>query len=166
MHQTHQANGNLHVRPTRQHRGAVLRALVAGEGGQALVEVALVLPILLLFIVGVATLALAENSHNDETHLANEIARYASVNENPSKTEALQTWAKNQADNKALRERGKVCITFPKGTSNVGDPVQVTLTYVVNWLPVLKLKVASSTVEGKAVMRLEAPPSNYSAGCA
>jgi Flp pilus assembly protein TadG len=164
MRPSHQDNNDVHARPSRQRGTADLRALAAGESGQSLVEFALVLPILLLLVVGVAKFSLALNSANDETHLANEVARYASVNEDPS-PEALQKWAKNQAVGKALTGQ-LVCISFPKGTSNVGDPVEVKVSGTMKWLPILKLKVASSTVEGKADMRLEAPPSKYSAGCA
>jgi Flp pilus assembly protein TadG len=164
MHPTQPDNNIIHE-PSRRLRGiAAARAIGTAEHGQALVELALVLPILLLLVVGIAKFSLALNSANDETHLANEVARYASVNEDPS-PEALQKWAKNQADSKALTGQ-LVCISFPKGTSNVGDPVEVKVTGTMKWLPILKLKVASSTVEGKADMRIEAPPSKYSAGCA
>jgi Flp pilus assembly protein TadG len=162
MHSSHQANDNPQARPSRQRGTAGLRALAAGEGGQALVEFALVLPILLLLVVGIAQFGLAFNSANDETHLANEVARYASVDQDPS-PEHLQKWAKNQADSKALTGQ-LVCISFPKGTSNVGDPVEVKVTGTMKWLPILKLG-ASSEIEGKADMRLEAPPTNYEAGC-
>jgi Flp pilus assembly protein TadG len=164
MDHTQQDSTNRHPRPSRPRERSDLRALAAGESGQALVEFALVLPILLLLVVGVAKFGLALNSANDETHLANEVARYASVNEDPS-SEALQKWAKSQADSKALTGQ-QICISFPKGTSNVGDPVEVKVTGTMKWLPILKLKVASSIVEGKADMRLEAPPTNYTAGCA
>jgi Flp pilus assembly protein TadG len=148
----------------RPRRVAVVSARAAAERGQALVEFVLVLPLLLLVVFGIVQFGLALNSANDETHLANEVARYATVNENPS-SETLQKWAKGQVDSSALSGQ-TVCISFPKGTSNVGDPVQVTVKGTITWLPVLKLKVASTVVEGKADMRLEAAPSKYSAGCA
>jgi Flp pilus assembly protein TadG len=71
-----------------------LRARLREDRGQALVEVALVLPILLLILFGITQFALALNSANDQTHIANEIARYATVNENPGGAESLQAWGK------------------------------------------------------------------------
>jgi Flp pilus assembly protein TadG len=143
---------------------ALCRARARQQQGQTAVELALLLPILLLLVFGIVQFGLALNSANDETHLANEVARYAAVNEDPS-PEALQKWAKGQADSKALSGQ-LVCISFPKGTSNVGDPVEVKVTGTMKWLPILKLKAASTVVEGKADMRLEAPPTTYKAGCA
>jgi Flp pilus assembly protein TadG len=157
---------NSNLRTQRQHPGrvAVVRARARQEDGQTAAELALLLPILLLLVFGIVQFGLALNSANDETHLANEVARYAAVNEDPS-PEALQKWAKSQADSKALSGQ-LVCISFPKGTSNVGDPVEVKVTGTMKWLPVLKLAAASTVVEGKADMRLEAAPTNYKAGCA
>jgi Flp pilus assembly protein TadG len=149
---------------TRPSLVAGARASAADEDGQAMVEFALLLPILLLLVFGIVQFGLALNSANDETHLANEVARYAIVNEDPS-AETLQKWAKSQADSKALSSQ-TVCISFPKGTSNVGDPVEVKVSGTITWLPVLKLKATSTVVEGKADMRLEAPPTAYTAGCA
>jgi Flp pilus assembly protein TadG len=143
---------------------SVARRRAADEQGQALVEFALLLPILLLLMFGIVQFGLALNSANDETHLANEVARYATVNENPS-AGTLQAWGKSQADSGALTGQ-TVCISFPKGTTNVGDPVEVKVTGTIKWLPILKLAAASTVVEGKADMRLEAPPSTYKAGCA
>lgn len=144
--------------------GAHVRARIADERGAALVEFALILPILLLLVFGIIQFGLALNSANDETHLANEVARYATVNENPS-GKSLQEWAKSQADSKALSSQ-TVCISFPNGTSNIGDPVEVKVSGNIQWLPVLKLKTTKTTIEGKADMRLEAPPTAYKAGCA
>jgi Flp pilus assembly protein TadG len=150
--------------PPRPGRVAAVRLRAAHERGQALVELAVILPILLLILFAIVQFALSLNSANDETHLANEVARYAAVDQNPSE-ESLQEWGKGQADSNALEEQ-TVCISFPNGTSNVGDPVEVSVSGTINWLPVLKLELASAVVEGKADMRLEATPSTYTAGCA
>src|SRR5207245_7628740 len=89
---------------------AALRTRVADERGQALPEFVLVLPILLLVLFGIVQFGLALNSTNDETHLANEVARYAIINENPGGAEALQQWAKQQGDNNFLTGSGTICI--------------------------------------------------------
>ena len=154
-------------KPTpRPSRISIVCSLAAESRGAALVEFALVLPILLVLLFGIAQFGLAINSANDETHLANEVARYATVDENPAaaKSESLQEWGKKQADSKALTGQ-TVCISFPNGTG-FGAPVEVKITGTINWFPVLRLKVARTVIEGKADMRLERAPSAYKAGCA
>jgi Flp pilus assembly protein TadG len=161
--------------PFAQVRGSFSRARSLGkalhrlEDGQAVVELALVLPLLLLILFGIAQFGLALNAASDETHLANEVARYAVVNEDPSK-EALAAWGKSQADSSALSGQ-TVCITFPTngvtGTSKqIGDPVEVVVKGTMSWLPIIKLKAASTVVEGKARMRLETAPTSYGKECA
>jgi hypothetical protein len=156
-----------HLGRARRRR---LRAKLREDRGQALVEVALVLPILLLILFGITQFALALNSANDQTHIANEIARYATVNENPGGTESLQAWGKKQADN-GEEAKGTVCISFPNGSSNPGDPVKVEFKSKIHWLPggttvngALK-GLTNVPITGTATMRLEQSPSKYSAGC-
>jgi Flp pilus assembly protein TadG len=153
----------------RQHRRVSWRRTTRAEEGQALVEFALVLVPMLLVLFGIVQFGLAMNSTNDETHLANEIARYAVVNENPTEgKETLQQWGKKQAYTNytnALNTEGKVCVSFPNGTE-IGSPVKVEVTSTTNWLPILNLSATSTELKGVAYMRLEAGPSHYEAGCA
>jgi hypothetical protein len=108
----------------------------------------------------------------DETHLANEGARWAVVDGNPGGG-SLQQYLVDQATTDELRNGGtasvsnpaEVCISFPSGTSNVGDPVLVTVSATYNWLPIIGIDVAQTTITGSSHMRLEAVPTNYSAGC-
>jgi Flp pilus assembly protein TadG len=143
------------------------------EAGQALVEFLLVAGLLLFVLFGVTQFGLALNAANDETHLANEVARYASVNFNPAPNgQSLAAWAKGQADN-TISGSAQICISFPNGTSNIGDPVRVVVSGTMNWQPIyglaqflnVGLPAAQSTLSGSAVMRLEASPSVYTAGC-
>jgi hypothetical protein len=144
---------------------SILRVALVEHAGQALVEFALILPIVLVVLLGIGWFGLALNTENDETHLANEVARYAIVNENPGGgTEQLQNWAQKQGDSNFLKTSGKVCISFPEG-AEAGKPVKVEATSTIGWLPLLKLKPASTTLHGTAYMRLETAPSNYKAGC-
>jgi Flp pilus assembly protein TadG len=142
-----------------------------------LVEFALVLPLLLLILFGVLTFAKAFNYWIDETHLANETARWATVNNNPGAGggQSLQAYALSQADTNELRNGGtssvptkaQVCVSFPNGTSNVGDPVRVAVSVTYNWLPFVGSRIGFTSVNLSATstMRLEAKPTNYSAGC-
>jgi Flp pilus assembly protein TadG len=145
------------------------------ESGVALIEFALVLPLLLALLLGILDFGKAFNYWIDETHLANEAARWAAVNKNPG-SGTLQSYIQQQATTAELRDGGtasvadpaQVCISFPSGTSRVGDPVNVTVTATYNWLPFLsnRIGVGASTISGSATMRLEAAPTNFSAGCA
>jgi hypothetical protein len=151
--------------PTRAHRAlAAVRSRLAEGRGQALPEFALLLPIIAIVLFGIIEFGLALNSENDETHLANEVARYAIVNEDPGGSETLQEWAKKQGDSNFLKSGAKICISFPEGTG-VGMPVKVEASSELKWIPALELKTLSSTIRGTAYMRLEASPSAYKAGC-
>jgi Flp pilus assembly protein TadG len=142
------------------------------EDGASLVEFALVLPVLALLLFAMLDFGKAFNYWIDETHLANEGARWAVVNRNPGGG-SLQQYLVDQATTDELRNGGtasvadpaEVCISFPSGTSNVGDPVLVTVSATYNWLPVIGLDTAQTTITGSSHMRLEALPTNYSAGC-
>lgn len=149
------------------------------EAGQALVEFALVIPILLLVMLGVLHFGKAINYWNDATHITAEGARYAAVNRkpNPGSATSLQAQLLSQADATELRSGGspsvptaaQVCVEYPNGTSGIGDPVRVRMRFTYQWMGFisryLPSRTASTTIESTSVMRLEAPPTNYSAGC-
>jgi Flp pilus assembly protein TadG len=147
---------------------------LGSEEGVALVEFALVLPILALLLFAMIDFGKAFNYWIDETHLANEGARWAVVDRNPGGG-SLQPYLVDQATTAELRNGGtasvanpaEVCISFPSGTSNVGDPVLVTVSATYNWLPIIgnRIGVTQTTISGSSHMRLEAVPTNYSAGC-
>jgi hypothetical protein len=156
-----------------------------GERGVALVEFALVLPILLVILMGMLEFGKALNYRIDETQLASTGARWAVVSAAPglcpdgSTASSLQSYIQCQADSKELRtggtnsvpNRAQVCISFPPvvGHSNplVGDPVRVSVSVVYKWLPIIgqKISAVSTTLKGESTMRLEAPPTSYAAGC-
>jgi hypothetical protein len=148
---------------------------LSGESGQAMVEFALVIPVLLLAVVGIVAFGRAMNYDEQETHLVNEAARYAAVNEVPAGASGtLGSWLRSQADSPELANgtgsvggAPQVCLSFPNGTDNVGDPVQVTMHFVFNWTPVLHLSATSTTISRSATMRIEVPPTNsfFAAGC-
>jgi hypothetical protein len=170
MHTTYATGSQTTAAQLGRARRPRLLARVRDDRGQAVVEAALVLPILLLILFGITQFALALNSANDQTHIANEIARYATVNENPGGAESLQGWGKKQADN-GEEAKGTICISFPNGSSNPGDPVKVEFKSNIHWLPGGKsvneaLKgLTDFPIAATATMRLEQSPSNYSAGC-
>jgi Flp pilus assembly protein TadG len=152
------------------------RLQIKDESGQALPEFALVLPVLVLILFSVIHFGKAFNYWNDATHLTAEAARFAAVNRKPDPANAasLQQQIKNQADTAELRNgtgavsAPQVCVNFPNGTSNAGDPVRVTMSFTYSWIPLIgsRIGTASSAITSSTVMRLETTPTNFSAGCA
>lgn len=142
----------------------------------ALVEFALVAPLLLVILFAMLDFGRTFNYWIDATHLANEAARWAVVDKNPALSGTLQNYIRQQADTNELRNGGtpsvpsalQVCISFPNGAA-VGNPVKVTTSVTYNWLPFLSQQAlggrTSTTVSSSSTMRLEAPPTHYAAGC-
>lgn len=162
------------------------RACDAGEeDGVALVEFALVVPILLVIMVAMLDFGKALNYWIDESQLSSAGARLAAVNNWPGKTStdgalALATYIRGQADTSELRNGGssatkaQVCIVFPTnpttGTSGrVADPVTVTVATTYRWLSLLSSRFgglpATTAVKSASTMRLEAQWSSTATTC-
>jgi Flp pilus assembly protein TadG len=132
-----------------------------GSAGTAMVEFALVLPLLLTLVLGIADFGKAFNYWIDETHLANEAARWAAVNGSPCNSGSLQQCIlSTQAETAELRNNASVCIVNPDGQGyTVGHPVQVKVQYVYTWLPWFPDRLGfptSTRIGAEATMRLEA----------
>ena len=140
-----------------------------------LVEFALVLPLLLLLLLGIVEFGRVINYWIDETHLANAAARWAAVDRNPGPGGTLQESIRLQANSGELRSGGttsvpnptQVCISFPDGSANVGDPVEARVSVEFNWMPFIgdRIGLTTTTLSGAATMRLERAPSEYAPGC-
>jgi Flp pilus assembly protein TadG len=165
------------------------RGRLAEQRGAALVELAIVLPLLMVLLLGMLDFGQAFNSWIDETHLANTGARLAAVNypaptcTGANQSTCLAQYIQQTADLAVLKtgrsadsyapaqSAAQVCISFPPvaGHANplVGDPVQVTVSVNYRWLNYVssKLSLGTTKIVGKAAMRLEGAPSNYAAGC-
>ncbi len=157
---------------------AIRRAIRAQEG-QAIVELALVLPILLVVLFGIFDFGQAISNWNSETALANVGARYAAVGNVPTTTQdstcgesgatsSIVTYVQCQAQHDYQLPTGSstyglqgpvsVAVCAPSGTA-VGDPVKVVVSAKYNWLPVgklLGLSLGQTTVSADATMRIEA----------
>lgn len=154
-----------------------LRSLIHDQSGQALVEFALVLPLLVLLLFGMLDFGKVYNYWNDATHLTAEGARFAVVDRKPlpGNAQSLQVQLLNQADTSELRTGGssalvtpaQVCVEFPNGgTPAFGDPVLVRMTFRYTFIPFVGSRVGlTKTVSATSVMRLERLPTTYSAGC-
>jgi Flp pilus assembly pilin Flp len=152
------------------------------ERGVALTEFALVLPLLLLLILGMIDFGKAINYWIDNTHLANEGARFAVVNSNPGGATSLQDYLIGQTPSPEQRggltggvqgtqrtaHHVNVYICYyarttgsriTSGTPAVGDTVEVIVQYPYDWLRGFPFPGnPTTTIGGKAAMRLEAVP--------
>jgi Flp pilus assembly protein TadG len=150
---------------------ARLNALRRDQRGTAVVEFALVAPLLFLILFGVLDFGRLLNYYNQQTQLVGLGARAAAVNRTPDDTQQAtgtliqqqlaETYAKGE-----LNKKTNVCITLPNG-SGIGQPVTVSASYQFNFLPLIGLAVGSPsiTITASQTVRQEATPS-YSTGCA
>jgi Flp pilus assembly protein TadG len=154
-----------------------LRQSLNRDDGAALVEFALVIPLLLVLILGIVDFGRAFNYWSTQTHLASQGARLAAVNTSQEKTDdqPLRQYLRGQAppelqngsDN--VSQALRICISFPDGTT-AGDPVELTTESTFSWSGALRALLPDAvlpdaTITGKATMRIETSPTNYDAGC-
>jgi Flp pilus assembly protein TadG len=133
-----------------------------------MVEFAIVLPILIAIILGILYFGRYESYSNQETQLAEEAARWAAVDANPSgNTTKLQAYVVSlatpdlQATSSDVTSAVKVYAYYPTGsTGAVGTQVRSCVTATVS-VPFLG---ASYTIAQNATMRVEqaqtAPPAS------
>lgn len=150
------------------------RRLLRREDGQALVEFALVLPLLLIILLGILDFAKAFDYWNTETHMAEQGARLAAVSggstysgkcaDGSASSGGLAGYIQCQAATNELRNgasgafgatKAAVTICSPTGSGAVGQPVRVSVATTYTWLPLLNLSPV--TIKGSATMRLEQP---------
>jgi Flp pilus assembly protein TadG len=141
----------------------------------ALVEFALVAPVLFLVLFAIVDFGRALNYRQNAQHLTAEGARLASVQRNPgAPSQTLQQYLRSQAAAGELRDgsnsvtqRIRVCISFGPGGNAAEQPVTVSADFDYQWVPFLGL--ATSEISASSTMRLEAGPASppaFSAGCA
>jgi Flp pilus assembly protein TadG len=139
--------------------------------GDALVEFALVAPLLFLVLFGMIDFGKAFNYWLDENHLAAQAARLAAVDNTspagtcldgttPTGSPLLLSYIKCNADSSQLRSNATVCVHFPAaGAPTVtGNPVKITVSTDYTWLPIIGSLfggAGTTTITGDATMRLE-----------
>jgi Flp pilus assembly protein TadG len=138
------------------------------QRGVVAVEFALVLPLFLLLLLGMFDFGKAFNYWIDGTHLSHEGVRFAAVGKNPGPGATLAESIKMRADTDELANGGdsvdgpmEVCVSFPAGTSRVGDPVEVKVEFTYDFLPYVSAMapdLTSATVTNTSTMRLEQDP--------
>lgn len=144
----------------------------AGESGQALLELALTLPILLLLLVGAAEFGrlayaaietsnaaragVAYGAQNHTTAANNTGMEQAAVNDGPNLTSLSATATSLCACSNALTSTSTCTSTFScSGTNRIIEYVQVTTTASVNALFNYPGLPKTFTLTGRAIMRVE-----------
>jgi len=128
------------------------------ESGQAAVEFALVLPLLVLIIIAILHFGKVMNYWLDLNHVASEGARKVAVNTYATDSE-YEAYIRGRLETGELRTGGTtsvpaaatVAVCLPAGSRLVGDPVTVQVAVGYS-LPFIGTAV---TLRGTATMRLE-----------
>jgi Flp pilus assembly protein TadG len=143
---------------------------IRSESGQAIVELAFVLPIVMLILFGIIDFGLALNNYNADTNLANLAARSASVIGttttalcNGTAEPNLTAFVKCEATATGAPQPSYICfgdtaVTPPSGTLAVGDSLKVEVQSTFGWLKILtgtnKLNL-STAITASATNRIE-----------
>jgi Flp pilus assembly protein TadG len=151
---------------TRRISHRIPRTLADDERGVAVVEFALILPVLLGIVLGIIQFGTAFNYWNDLNQVAADGARYAAVNKVPSGG-TLTSFVQGQADTGELRNGASVCVQFISAATGqpvlesqaqVGDSVKITASYPFRFANIGPLSAMAPTIRGNATMRLEQMP--------
>jgi len=144
-----------------------VRRRLCSEGGQAVVEFALIVPLLCLMIVAILHFGKVMNYWLDLNHVASEgarkvaVATYGSYSEyNDFVCDRLETSELRTGGTTSIPNPATVAIAYPEGSSEVGDPVEVLVSADYS-LPFIGTTV---TLRGSATMRLERPASVAGSG--
>ncbi len=141
-----------------------IRHSTRSESGQAAIEYALVLPMVVIVLLAIVDFGFAFNFWNNEQEVASATARYAAVGRNPGPGTTLQASMRSQIASSALRNGGtssipsaaQICISFPDGRG-IGKRVVVSVSTNYHWIRFVpyfgdRLPVH---ITGKATMRQE-----------
>lgn len=162
-----------------------------GDEGQALIEFAFVAPLLLIILFAIFDVASALNYWNDETNLANVVARYATIigsTDTPPSCafpdgtdyttidDTVYEYVKCQAaaDSATLSNSVGVCVTDETYKADGGtgtewaqqDAIKITILYPYKFLNFLSGVIGTShiTLTSSSTMMLEDPVAGSSSG--
>jgi Flp pilus assembly protein TadG len=121
------------------------------DGGQATVELALVLPLVALVLLLVLQVGLVVRDRLLVAHAAREAARAAAVTD-----DGRGSAARRAAERAGSLDDGRLEVTVADG--GTGDTVTATARYVsATDVPIVGLLLPDVTLEADATMRAEAP---------
>jgi Flp pilus assembly protein TadG len=137
-----------------------------GDRGQALVELAFVLPLVLLLLFGIIDFGLAYNTKNSDTNLANLAARAVSVMGTTTTSQmcgatpepSLTAWIDCVAAQDSEPVPATVCVwDSSHGAYAAGDALEVEINTSFKWFGVLGENGGfGSTIGASATNRIEA----------
>jgi hypothetical protein len=135
---------------------SVPERLFKSDDGQAMVELAFVLPILMLILLAIFDFGQAVNTQNTSNHLANLGARFAAVGTIPSGS-SICSYINSSGGPAPSNLQGKLTVAVTEPSVTVGERVTVRVATTYNWLPFLQGAVGATTspISAEATMRLE-----------
>lgn len=140
-------------------RNALRRRPLRGEGGQAVVEFALVLPLVAAVVLVLLQFGRVIYSYIGLTHLSNEGARYAAVNLFPGGATSVSGYICPKFGTNPTSLNKKVTVAFTAatpGSPTAGDAVNVTVSENYKLIPYWG--AASIPISSTTSMRLEQKP--------
>jgi Flp pilus assembly protein TadG len=118
------------------------------DGGQATVEAALVLPVVVLLLLAVVQVGLVVRAQILVIHTAREAARAAAVNPDPDA-------ARTAADDASTLEASRLHVAVT-GRNGTGSRVRVDVTYTMPTdVPIVGALLGDLELHGEATMRVE-----------
>jgi Flp pilus assembly protein TadG len=150
---------------------SVTQRRLGSQRGQATVEFAIVLPLVLLLVVGIIEFGKAFNYWLSLNHIASETARWAAVDKLPPDNatptvDQLKTYAREQAQNQELRDQiapENVTICYEPSADSapprIGDAATVKIRVPYNLPVISSLAGLNITLAGTSTVRLEQLPS-------
>jgi Flp pilus assembly protein TadG len=136
------------------------------DGGQSLIEFAMVLPLLLILVFGIIDFSIGLYDKAVVTNASREGARAGIVFGTDPTTGAVKRLTKAEIEAVALNYCATYLVTFGSGTVSAvasgaggasGTPVTVTVTYPYNFSVIGNLipSLGSPTFQATSVMRME-----------
>jgi Flp pilus assembly protein TadG len=126
-----------------------------------MVELALVIPLFLFLLLGIVEVGHAVNVWNNETNLAQVVARDAVVGKRPSSAscgeQPAEAFVHCEAKQEGIPNPTSVTVCLNAPVAKPGEPIEVKVESKYTWLSYLNIKVPS-LLTGKATMRLEQIP--------
>jgi TadE-like protein len=142
---------------SRSYRPALRR----DQRGQALVEFALVLPLLLMLFLGIVNFGRALDYYNQLTQLVGQGARAAAVNCNPDGTcpaTSIQSQLVNSYTGQPeLKQGEQVCIM--NVPTAIGQPITVKAKFTFSLWPSAIIPIPAPTLTASSTQRAEVVPS-------
>ncbi len=132
---------------------SMIRPLIKNEKGQALLELALVLPLLLILVISIVEFGRIGHAYLTLSHAAREGARIGVTGVND---EVITNSVKNATT--TLNQEDLYINTSPPFNGRVsGEEMQVILDYSISfYMPFIDLLLPNPLdLQGKAVMRME-----------